>query len=74
MCQQYIERGALEAQIDISVQKGVMFDGPEGSKSMKLVDAFSVFKALPGTPKFWQQKRYNLLAMINGLGPCHTKF
>ena len=50
-----------------------MIDGP-GIKSMKLSDAFSVFKKISGTPKFWQQKRNNLLAMINGLGPFQWFF
>ena len=50
MCQQFIERAALEGQIDISVQKGVMSDGPDGTKSMKLSDAFSVFKKYCSPP------------------------
>ena len=29
---------------------------------------------LPGTPKNWQQKKYNLLAMINVLGPFQWFF
>ena len=33
-----------------------------------------VFKKVKGTPKFWQQKRYNLLAMINVLGPFQWFF
>ena len=68
MSQQYIERAALESQIDLSVQKGVMQNGPNGARMMKLNDAFSVFQKVPGTPKYWQSKRNNLLAMINVLG------
>ena len=74
MCQKYIERGKLEGQIDISVQKGVMCEGADGSKSMKLSDAFNVFKSISGTPNFWQQQRYNLVAMINVLGPFQWFF
>ena len=74
MCQQYMERGAMEGQIDISVQKGIMSDVPGGAKSMRLTDAFSVFQKIPGTPKYWQQKRNNLLAMINVLGPFQWFF
>ena len=43
----------------------------DGTKSMKLTDAFSVFQKVRGTPKYWQSKRNNLLAMINVLGPFH---
>ena len=63
MCQQYLERGALEGAIDIHVQKGIMTDGPGGTKTMQLTDAFSVFQTILGTPKFWQQKQNNLLAI-----------
>ena len=74
MAQQFVERAALESQIDISMQKGIMVDGPGHVKSMKLLDAFSVFQKVPGTPKYWQQKRNNLLAMINALGPFQIFF
>ena len=69
MCQQYLERGTLEAQIDINVQKGVLTNGPGGEKIMKMIDYFNVFQKVPGTPKYGQTKRNNLLAMINVLGP-----
>ena len=74
MCQQYLERGALEAQIDLNVQKGILIDGPGGEKTMKMTDYFNVFQKVPGTPKYWQSKRNNLLAMINVLGPFQYFF
>ena len=74
MCQQFLERGALESHIDISVQKGIITDGPGGEKSMKMTDYFNVFQKVPGTPKYWQTKRNNLLAMINVLGPFQYFF
>ena len=74
MSQQYIERAAIEGQIGIAGVKGVMSNGPGGTKSMQLTDAFSVFQKIPGTPKYWQQKRNNLLAMINVFGPFQWFF
>ena len=74
MCQQYIERASLEAQINISGQKGTIIKNLDGTKTMKLNDAFSVFQKVPGTPKYWQQKKYNLLAMVNVLGPFQWFF
>ena len=38
-----MEGAQLEGQIDIITQKGVMINGPDGIKSMKLSDTFSVF-------------------------------
>jgi hypothetical protein len=74
MSQQFVERAAIEGQISISGIKGIMSNGPGGTKSMKLTDAFSVFQKIPRTPKYWQQKRNNLLAMINVLGPFQWFF
>ena len=48
MSQQYVERADLENNIDISVQRGVMSNSPDGTASMKLTDAFSVFKSVKG--------------------------
>ena len=43
MSQQYVERGAIEGRIDIATQKGIPCDSPDGTKFMKLNDAFNVF-------------------------------
>ena len=51
-----------------------MTSNPDGTKSMQLTDAFSVFQKIFGTPKYWQQKQNNLLAMINVLGPFQWFF
>lgn len=71
MSQQYVERGTLEGRIDILTQKGIMVDSPDGTKMMKLNDVFNVFQKIRGTPKYWQSKRNELLAMINCYGPFH---
>ena len=71
MVQSFVERAAIEAQIHVSAQKGVMTVDSDGSKVMKLSDEFSIFKTVPGTPRYWQGKRNNLLAMMNSLGPFH---
>ena len=59
MCQQYVERSQLESNIDITTLKGVVTNAADGTKMMKLTDAFSVFQKIRGTPKYWQSKRNN---------------
>ena len=66
----YVERNALESKINISYQKGRV----TGGKVENPEDAFSVFEKLPGTPKYWQQKRYELLAKLEQLGPFQFFF
>ena len=74
MAQSYVERAAIEGQINISAQRGVMKTLPDGTKEMKLSDDFNIFKTVPGTPRYWQGKRNNLLAVMNSLGPFHLFF
>ena len=50
----YVERQQLEQQINVSVLKGSLKDG----KFLTVEDGFSVFDNIPGTPRYWQQKRY----------------
>ena len=33
-----------------------------------------MFDQVPGTPKYWQQKRYELVAMLEQLGPFQFFF
>ena len=45
----------------------------EGSLQ-QLEDAFSVFDNVPGTVRYWQQKRYEVLAKLEQLGPFQFFF
>ena len=73
--QQFNERNDVENQIDLSFQKGKI--QATGSSSVKVLqdhDAFSIFKKVQGTPKFWQAAKNDLLAKIQQLGPFHCFF
>ena len=39
-----------------------------------LDDAYSVLDNSPGTPRYWQQKRYELIAKLENFGPFHIYF
>ena len=65
-----IERESLERQINISYRKGKMIDGT----LYQLEDAFSVFNNVPGTVRYWQQKRFEVLAKLEQLGPFQFFF
>ena len=60
----YIEREQFERQINISFQRGCMRDG----QLLSIEDGFSVFDKIPGTPRYWQQRRYDMIAKIEQLG------
>ena len=76
VAQQFIERYALERQIDVSLnQKGLTVTLPDGTK--KIVNpenVLSIFKKIPGTPLYWKQFRQELFAAMNQLGQFHLFF
>ena len=74
VAQQYVERYALERQIDVSMQKGSLLKTSDGTKVIQTKDAFSVFKTIPGTPAYWKTYRNEIFAKIEQLGPFHLFF
>ena len=66
----YIERQQLESQVNISYRKGKFID----NKILQIDDAFNVFQKISGTPKYWLQKRYEIMARLEQLGPFHFFF
>ena len=66
----YVERYQLEQQINISYRKGQFKD----NNFFAIEDGFSVFDKIPGTPRYWQQKRYEMIARLEQLGPFQLFF
>jgi hypothetical protein len=71
MAQQYVERHYLERLIDVMAQRGKM---DASGRVCQVSDACSVFQKIRGTPKFWQQVRYEILSKIEALGPFQIFF
>ena len=74
IAQYFVERNALEKQINISYQKGKIVDTEHGTKVVQPNNVFSVFKQLPGTPAYWQAFRNDLFAMMEQHGPFQLFF
>lgn len=72
MAQQFMERYALEKQINMSMNHG-SFTKTEGDQ-IKLVpsdDKVTIFQSIPGTPAYWQKFRNEVYARMQQLGPFH---
>jgi hypothetical protein len=70
----YIERHQLENAINISYRHGSI-SNLEGKKELAVdQDGFSVFQKIKGTPKYWKQARYELIAKQEQLGPFQIFF
>ena len=66
----YIERQHLESQINVSSQRGKV----QGGTLVNAEDCFSVFDNATGTPRYWQKKRYEVVAKLEQLGPFQMFF
>jgi hypothetical protein len=69
-----IERHQLENAINISYRHGSV-SNLDGKKELAVEqDGFSVFQKIKGTPKYWKQARYELIAKQEQLGPFQIFF
>ena len=66
----YTERYQLEHQVNINYRKGFF----QGNNILQIEDGFEVFNKIPGTPKYWQQKRYEMVARLEQLRPFQFFF
>ena len=74
MASTFLERLAIERQIDISGFKGNPSSAENGEMKVRLKDMCDVFKQVNGSPKYWQAAKYELVAKTKQLGPFHIFF
>ena len=61
----YLELRRLESNISLSFMRGKK----NSCGQYSLEDIFSVLDNAPGTPRYWQKKRYELIAKLENIGP-----
>ncbi len=66
----YLERERLDKNVGISFQRGKK----KANGVYSLDDPFSVLDNVPGTPRFWQKKKYELIAKLENLGAFQIFF
>ena len=72
MAQAYLERYALERQIDMAMLQGTLDATDENEiKMVPSDDKFSIFQSIPGTPAYWKKFRNEIYARMEQLGPFH---
>ena len=49
--------------------RGQVRNSAEGKKLLQTEDGFAVFDSIPGSPKYWQKFKYDLIAKLEQLGP-----
>ena len=66
----HIEKQSLENALSISYRRGKVVQG----KLTNLEDACCVFDNQPGSFRYWQKRRYEVIAKLEQLGPFHFFF
>ena len=73
MAQAYLERYALEKQIDMSLLHGTLETTEDDQVRMvPSNDKFDIFQSIPGTPAYWKKFRNEIYARMEQLGPFHV--
>jgi hypothetical protein len=70
----YIEKKQLERNINISFMREKPKTSKTGGIVYSLDDPYSVLDNMPGTPRYWQRKKYELIARLENLGPFTSFF
>ena len=64
-----VEQQQLMNRMNISYLRGKMSKSHDGTKFLQTEDGYAVFDGLPGTPRYWQKMKYDLIAKMEQLGP-----
>ena len=70
----YVEAERLRSNANLSGYQGKKIEHEDGQVSYSLKDPFSVLAGIPGTPKYWQRVKQNMIAKLKNLGPFHWFF
>ena len=64
-----VEQQQLMNRMNISYLRGKMSKQQDGTKFLQTEDGYAVFDGLPGSPRYWQKMRYDLIAKMEQFGP-----
>ena len=70
----WVEADRLRRNANLSGYQGKKVKHEDGQISYSLKDPFSVLAGIPGTPKYWQKVRRDMIAKLENLGPFHWFF
>ena len=70
----HTEKNQIRRNMALSYTTGHQVVGGNGKVSLHQHDAFSVLNNIKNSPKFWKQKKNELLAKLDNFGPFHWFF
>ena len=69
-----VEAERLRANANLTGMRGKKSVGPGGHVVLQVGDPCVVFEKIPGTPKYWQRVRYEIIAKLENIGPFQIFF
>merc|ERR1711923_613294 len=70
----YLEEKRIFQNLSLVGSRGKEMKNANNDVSYKLEDEFRAIEGIPNPPKYWQQKKYEILSKIDNLGPFHIFF
>ena len=70
----HVEAERLRCNANLTGHKGKRSELPGGDLSFEVKDPLTVFDKIPGTPKYWQKFKYDMIAKLENLGPFQMFF
>ena len=64
-----VEQQQLMSRMNISYMRGKISKQQDGTKFLQTDDGYAVFDGLPGSPRYWQKMKYDLIAKMEQFGP-----
>ena len=65
----FVEMHRLTSNMNVSYLRGKLNKNSDGHQFLSTEDSWTVFDNIPGSPKYWQKMRYDLIAKIEQHGP-----
>ena len=69
-----LDQKRIQSNINMSYTVGFEDETSEGKLSLVNHDAYSALQKIPNTPRFWKEKKSELLHKLNSFGPFHWFF
>ena len=70
----YLEQMQISRNLNLVGTRGQKITSSEGKSKYELLDPYRSIEAIPGTPKYWQRAKYEMLAKIDNFGAFNIFF
>ena len=70
----YLEQKQISRNLNLVGTRGKKITSSEGRSKYELFDPYRAIEAIPGTPKYWQKAKFEMLAKIDNFGAFNIFF